>query len=86
MPTKGYVASLYLGVLMAISAIIDTSVSPFTLTVVSDSRLTTIGGTVTVGDESAPYSAQVAWPITFDADSHVWTKVSDDGTTAVYTY
>jgi hypothetical protein len=71
---------------MAISAIIDTSVSPFTLTVVSDSRTVTIGGTVSAGGESAPYSAQVAWPVTFDGDSHVWTKVSDDGTTAVYTY
>lgn len=67
---------------MALSATVNISVSPITLTVVSDKRK--VSGTVTAVGETAPFDAK--FPITInDSTGRVWTSVSDDGITAVYT-
>lgn len=67
---------------MALTATVDITVSPIRLTVVSDKRK--VSGTVTVGGETANYSA--SFPVSISDDSgRVWTVFSDNGTTAVYT-
>lgn len=68
---------------MTITAKIDTTVTPATLTITSDKRkvsvlVTAVGETVTATGQFAVTEV--------DASGHVWTPKSDDGTTAVYTY
>lgn len=71
---------------MALQAAVDTSKTPFTLTVTSDRRK--FSGDVTVssaGDTAtATYAGQFPVAVTDDS-GRVWTVESDDGTTAVYT-
>lgn len=60
----------------------DVTVTPATLTVVSDRRIIT--GTVTSQGEQATYEAR--FPVTVKDDSgRVWVLKSDDGKTATYT-
>lgn len=67
---------------MALSAKVDITKTPYTLTVVSDKRA--VKGTTTVGGESATFNATLE-PVVTDDSGRVWTKKTDDGTTAVYT-
>lgn len=67
---------------MAITAKIDTTKTPIELIVTSDKRK--IALTATVAGESATATA-VFEPGIKDDSGRVWTKKSDDGTTAVYT-
>lgn len=71
---------------MALTATIDTSKTPFELTVVSDKRKFAGEVTVSVGGDTgkAPYSGAFE-PTVTDSSGRVWTKKTDDGTTAVYT-
>lgn len=67
---------------MALTASVDLTQTPIRLTVVSDRRK--VSGTVTVGGETANYSA--SFPVSISDDSgRVWSVFSDDGATAVYT-
>lgn len=67
---------------MAISAAIDLTKSPPTLTVTSDKRSVTV--TVSCAGETATGVAR--YPVTVsDSSGKVWKAISDDGTTAVYT-
>lgn len=63
---------------MALTATLDMTKKPPTLTVVSDRR----EGSVTTGGETANF----LWPVVItDPSGHPWAVQSDDGTTAVYT-
>lgn len=67
---------------MSLSATLDLTVTPPTLTVVSDRRKVTVdvhsaGDTATA---TGTFGVQVQ-----DDSGRVWTAQSDDGTTAVYT-
>lgn len=67
---------------MALTATINTSTTPPTLTVQSDRRK--VKGTITSAGDTATYEAQ--FPVTIADDTgRVWTAVSDDGVTAVFT-
>lgn len=66
---------------MALTAAVNVNVTPITLTVVSDKRVLT--GTVVVAGETAEWTAEL--PVTINDTTHVWTLVSDDGKTAIYT-
>ncbi len=66
---------------MALTAAVDLTKTPITLTVTSDKRKVAV--TVTSAGETATGSA--TFPITVtDTSGRVWTVVSDDGATAVY--
>lgn len=66
---------------MTISAKVDLTVTPITLTVVSDKRLVSVQVSA-VGDTA---TATGQFPVTVsDSSGRVWTVKSDDGTTAVY--
>jgi hypothetical protein len=67
---------------MAITAVIDTKKTPMELTVTSDKRKITL--TATVAGETATATATFE-PIITDTSGRVWTKKSDNGTTAIYT-
>lgn len=67
---------------MALTAAVDINATPPKLTVTSNRRR--VSGTVTSAGDTANYVA--LFPVTITDDSgRVWTNVSDDGTTAVYT-
>ena len=67
---------------MALTATVDLTKTPITLTVVSAKRLVNV--TVASAGETAVGTA--TFPITLtDTTGRVWTSVSDDGKTAVYT-
>ena len=67
---------------MALTATIDLTVTPPTLTAHSDRRIVTV--TVAAAGETATGTA--TFPITVaDASGRVWTPKSDDGVTAVFT-
>lgn len=67
---------------MALTATVDITTTPVTLTVTSDRRKIT--GTVTSQGETATYTA--TFPVTItDTTGRVWTGRSDDGVKAVYT-
>ena len=67
---------------MTLSAAVDITVTPITLTVTSDRRKVT--GTVVSQGETASYSA--TFPVTVtDTSGRVWTQASDNGIKAVYT-
>lgn len=67
---------------MALTASIDITKSPLELTVVSDKRRVRVS--VTAAGETAVGTA--IFPVTVTDDSgRVWTRKSDDGTTAIYT-
>lgn len=67
---------------MALTATIDLTLTPPTLTVVSDKRVVKV--TVSAAGDTATGTA--TFPITVTDDSgRTWTVKSDDGTTAVYT-
>jgi len=65
---------------MALTAIVDVTKTPITLTIVSDKRKVSV--TVTSAGETATGTA--TYPLNITDASRTWTKVSDDGTTAVY--
>lgn len=65
---------------MALSATIDATTSPMTLTVVSDARHVEVE--VRTGGETI--TATGARPVSVVDADQVWTVVSDDGATAVY--
>lgn len=66
---------------MSLTATVNITAVPPTLTVVSDRR--EVKGTVTVGGETASYTAR--FPIAVVDDSgRSWTPKSDDGVTAVF--
>jgi hypothetical protein len=66
---------------MSLTAAVDITVSPITLTVTSDRRKVT--GTVVSQGETATYSA--TFPVTVtDTSGRVWTVKTDDGIKAVY--
>lgn len=67
---------------MALTATIDISATPPTLTVVSDRRV--IDVEVTTAGETA--TGHAVYPVTVtDSSGRMWTKVSDNDVTAVYT-
>lgn len=67
---------------MAITASINLTKTPIELTVVSDKRKVAVS--VTSAGETATGTA--TFPVTVSDDSgRVWTRKSDDGTTAIYT-
>lgn len=66
---------------MTLKATVDVSKTPLELTVVSNKRA--VSGTVTVGGETATFSGSLE-PTVVDDSGRVWSKVSDDGSTAVY--
>lgn len=67
---------------MALSAVVDLTVTPITLTIVSDRRKVT--GTITSAGDTATYTAQ--FPVTIvDSSGRTWTVRGDNGSTAVYT-
>ena len=67
---------------MALTATVDLTKTPITLTVVSSKRLVSVS--VTSAGETAVGTAE--FPITLtDSTGRAWTSVSDDGRTAVYT-
>jgi hypothetical protein len=71
---------------MALTATVDTTTTPFTLTVASDKRKFTGEITVTSAGDSATADYSGQFPITIsDSSGRVWAVQSDDGTTAVYT-
>jgi hypothetical protein len=61
---------------MALTAVIDETVTPAELTITSDRRLVTI--------TSAGDTATATFPIKISGSPVTWTPVSDDGKTAVY--
>lgn len=66
---------------MALTATVDITKTPITLTVVSAKRVVNV--TVTAAGETAIGAAR--FPITLtDSTGRVWTVVTDDGATAVY--
>lgn len=67
---------------MALSAKLDISKTPMTLTVTSDKRVVAVS--VTAAGETATGSATFPVAVTDDSGRE-WTKKSDDGVTAVYT-
>lgn len=67
---------------MALTAKVDLTVTPNTLTVTSDKRVV-YKGTAAVGGETVSYSAYLEPTIT-DSTGKVWVKKSDDGVVAVY--
>lgn len=66
---------------MAVTASVDTTTVPITLTVVSDKRNVT--GTVLVNGEEAKFNAVIEPKITDDSGK-VWVKKSDDGKKSTY--
>lgn len=67
---------------MALTATINLAKSPPELTVTSDKRRVAVS--VTAAGETATGTA--TFPVTVSDDSgRVWTRKSDDGTTAIYT-
>jgi hypothetical protein len=71
---------------MALSAKVDTSVSPFTLTITSDQLKFSVNITVSSAGASATAEYAGQFPVTVVDDSgRAWAIQSDDGTTAVYT-
>ena len=67
---------------MSLTAAVDITVAPITLTITSDRRKVT--GTVVSQGETATYSA--TFPVTItDTSGRVWTMKTDDGVKAVYT-
>lgn len=67
---------------MSLSAKIDTSVTPMTLTVVSDRRVVAVSLSA-VGETAEGFAT---FPIKLqDASGRVWKPLSDDGITAVFT-
>ena len=72
---------------MALSASVNITVNPYTLTIVSDKRVLHISGSVHAAGDDAAYVADAVFPITIQDDqNHSWSKVSDDNQTAVYSY
>lgn len=67
---------------MALTAAVDLAVTPPKLTVVSDKRKVSVS--VQTAGETATGTATFPVLIT-DNGGRTWTKVSDDGVTAVYT-
>ena len=66
---------------MVLTATVDITKTPITLTVVSGKRVVNV--TVASAGETAVGTAR--FPITLtDTSGRVWTVVSDDGATAVY--
>lgn len=66
---------------MALTAKVDTTVTPVTLTVVSDRRKVSVS--VTSAGETATGTA--AYPVVVsDTSGKVWTVQTDDAVTAVY--
>lgn len=71
---------------MALHMAFNTAVSPITLTVTADTA-TERTTTVSVQSNGETASGSILWPVVVtDSSSHVWTKVSDDGQTAVFHY
>lgn len=66
---------------MSLSATVDITATPIKLTVVSNKRKVDVS--VAAAGETATGTA--VFPVTVSDPSRTWTKVSDDGTTAVYT-
>jgi anti-sigma-K factor RskA len=67
---------------MALTATVDLSKTPATLTVVSDKRVVAVS--VQAAGETATGTA--TYPVTVtDTSGRTWTVASDDGKTAVYT-
>lgn len=70
---------------MALTARIDTSSIPATLTVTAAAADRAVSVTVRSGGQTA--AASGTWPVVVVDDSgHVWTVKSDDHVTAVFTY
>lgn len=67
---------------MALTATVDITKTPITLTVTSTKRLISVA--VTSAGETATGTATFPIALT-DSTGRVWTSVSDDGKTAVYT-
>lgn len=67
---------------MALTAAVDVTATPPTLTVVSDKRKVAV--TVTAAGETATGNAMFPVTVT-DTSGRVWTVKTDDGVTAVYT-
>lgn len=67
---------------MSLTAKVDITTTPYTLTVTSDRRH--VKGTTLVAGETATFDA-VLEPVVKDDSGRVWTKKSDDGAVAVYT-
>lgn len=65
---------------MALTATVDVSKTPITLTIVSDKRLISVS--VTSAGDTATGTA--TYPLTIVDAARTWAKVSDDGKTAVY--
>lgn len=66
---------------MSLTATVDVTAKPLTLTVVSDKRKVAVQ--VTVGGETATGAA--TFPVVIADAARTWTLKSDDGITAVYT-
>lgn len=66
---------------MAISAVVDITKTPPTLTVVSDKRIVSVS--VTAAGETAVGTA--TFPVTVTDAGRIWKIVTDDGKTATYT-
>jgi len=66
---------------MALTATVDVTKTPITLTVVSDKRKISVS--VTSAGETATGTA--VFPVQITDGSRTWTQKSDDGTTAIYT-
>jgi hypothetical protein len=63
-----------------LTATVDATKTPPTLTVVSNKRAIS----VTVASAGDTVTVTGAYPITITDAVHTWTKSTDDGTTAVY--
>lgn len=70
---------------MALTAKIDMTVTPATLTVTAAAADRAVSVTVTSGGQTA--TAKGTWPVAVvDDGGHVWTLKTDDHVTAVFTY